>query len=881
MKKRLFYHIVIKYLVAVILLIVTVFTGILGGWVLAGLARGIGIGQIANPVPYEKSSMAANYLLAQGNGAVTLRQESRQYCTDGATYDGSATVDISDLDSGVSKKNKNKNLEYRLDDLNNFCGTDEYWTLNELVNNGEAIAVSDADDAEYQYDEIDGAEADMASGTQAAASPEPLGPKAEPLGYLNTEVSRTDDDGEPMDEIPVKFRRYRELYNVLYNNGIELEKKAIQTAQGTTIADYAQQNQDTASIKDSYSFLLNAAREVHEFVNSLETGSNALVYIRNAETGECITNVPAWKNLTLEQVSADYEKTYASDHYGKAHSLYASLDEEEVAHLETGTAGVERTLTDYCRQVLEYWEETDKGNRTGQIFLGLNTEYPVWDWAVYDREVLNWYQEENPFKGSLLDGVNVFVPLIAGMAAIVFLLILLACQTGHRPEDREVHLAPIDYFPLEILLVMDVVLWSLMAVGVFSVLASMTNAGSELQTVSSMYPYFQAAFCALFTGAVALFAWDLKHYGRRIKAKDPGGSIIRSAGKAIQKSAAEFYRARKENQKLMFFYIGFTVIQFVVLGFAALFFLGNIAEFLGVVLGIALIIFDIFVLTRLLKTVRGRDEVKKGMEAVAAGNLDYQIDTADMSGANREMAQQINRMRDGLREAVEAEMKSERLKTDLITNVSHDIKTPLTSIINYVDILKREHIEDERIAGYTDILDRKSQRLKQLTEDLVEASKISSGNITLEMQEINLKQLIKQTNGEFEEKFAAKNLDLICELPECEMLVRADGRRMFRVIENLYNNAAKYAMPNSRVYVNGEVKGGKVIFSMKNMSENPLNIKADELMERFVRGDVSRSTEGSGLGLEIARNLTVMQQGTFDLYLDGDLFKVTLTFDAI
>ena len=198
-----------------------------------------------------------------------------------------------------------------------------------------------------------------------------------------------------------------------------------------------------------------------------------------------------------------------------------------------------------------------------------------------------------------------------------------------------------------------------------------------------------------------------------------------------------------------------------------------------------------------------------------------------------------------------------------------------------VDILKRENIQDERIAGYIEILNRKALRLKQLTEDLVEASKISSGNITLTMQEINLKQLIKQTNGEFEEKFAAKNLNLICDLPEEQMLIRADGRRMFRVIENLYNNAAKYAMTGTRVYVTGSVEGDTVVFSMKNVSESPLNFKADELLERFVRGDVSRSTEGSGLGLEIARTLTVMQDGTFDLYLDGDLFKVTITFKKI
>ena len=294
-----------------------------------------------------------------------------------------------------------------------------------------------------------------------------------------------------------------------------------------------------------------------------------------------------------------------------------------------------------------------------------------------------------------------------------------------------------------------------------------------------------------------------------------------------------------------------------------------------------MILFDIFVYLKMLKSTSGKEAIKDGIQQLAAGNLDYRINTEHMSGENLELAEEINKVRDGVEKAVDNQMKSERLKTDLITNVSHDIKTPLTSIINYVDILKRENIQDERIAGYIEILNRKALRLKQLTEDLVEASKISSGNITLTMQEINLKQLIKQTNGEFEEKFAAKNLNLICDLPEEQMLIRADGRRMFRVIENLYNNAAKYAMTGTRVYVTGSVEGDIVVFSMKNVSESPLNFKADELLERFVRGDVSRSTEGSGLGLEIARNLTVMQDGTFDLYLDGDLFKVTITFKKI
>ena len=231
--------------------------------------------------------------------------------------------------------------------------------------------------------------------------------------------------------------------------------------------------------------------------------------------------------------------------------------------------------------------------------------------------------------------------------------------------------------------------------------------------------------------------------------------------------------------------------------------------------------------------------------------------------------------------AVEASIKNERLKTDLITNVSHDIKTPLTSIINYVDLLKREHFENPKIQNYLDILEKKSQRLKTLTEDVVEASKISSGNIKLEFMNINLVEMVLQTNGEFSEKFENRNLKVILNLPEEPVYIYADGRRMWRVLENLFNNAAKYAMEGTRIYADIKADNLKVEFSLKNISEQPLNISADELTERFIRGDVSRSTEGSGLGLSIAKSLVERQRGKLDLYLDGDLFKATVTFDRV
>ena len=226
-------------------------------------------------------------------------------------------------------------------------------------------------------------------------------------------------------------------------------------------------------------------------------------------------------------------------------------------------------------------------------------------------------------------------------------------------------------------------------------------------------------------------------------------------------------------------------------------------------------------------------------------------------------------------------MKSERLKTELITNVSHDIKTPLTSIINYIDLLKKENIQGEKANEYLNILDNKSQRLKKLTEDLVEASKASSGSIKLNLEKLNVNELIKQVSGEFEDKFKANNLQEIITLPEKDIFIEADSRYMYRILENMYSNISKYAMEGTRVYVDIEEKDNKVLIQLKNVSSQKLNISADELMQRFVRGEASRNTEGSGLGLSIARSLTELQQGKFNIYLDGDLFKVTIEFGQI
>ncbi|MBO4750627.1 MAG: hypothetical protein J5546_09940 [Lachnospiraceae bacterium] len=291
-----------------------------------------------------------------------------------------------------------------------------------------------------------------------------------------------------------------------------------------------------------------------------------------------------------------------------------------------------------------------------------------------------------------------------------------------------------------------------------------------------------------------------------------------------------------------------------------------------------LIILDILVGVRLFRRNAEFNDIIDGINRIRAGEVEYKLRLDNLHGMNKFLADAVNNIGEGIDNAVKTSVKDERLKTDLITNVSHDLKTPLTSIINYVDLLKRSNIQDPQARNYVEILEGKSQRLKDLTDDLVEASKISSGNIELNLEVLNLGELLNQTIGELSEKLEAANLKAVAEIDETPALVYADSRRMWRIMENLFNNICKYAMEGTRVYAEVRVEAETVCLQIKNVSKAQMNIHADELTERFIRGDSSRSTEGSGLGLYIAKSLTNVLGGTFEIQLDGDLFKVYLTF---
>lgn len=289
----------------------------------------------------------------------------------------------------------------------------------------------------------------------------------------------------------------------------------------------------------------------------------------------------------------------------------------------------------------------------------------------------------------------------------------------------------------------------------------------------------------------------------------------------------------------------------------------------------------LFVIPFILFVTLQIDKVLKGAKELSEGNFDYVIDTNGMLPGIRKHAENLNSIAGVQKIAVEEKLKSERMKTELITNVSHDIKTPLTSIINYADLISKEETVSEKSKEYSEVLVRQSKRLKTLLEDLVEASKASTGNLEVDLQPCDAQIFVTQSAGEFEEKMKEFDLTLFTSVPDDQIRIMADGRRMQRIFDNLLNNICKYSLPGTRVYVDLTENATEAVFTFKNTSKEQLNMTEAELMERFTRGDSSRNTEGSGLGLSIAGNLAELQNGSLRLTTDGDLFKATLTFPKI
>lgn len=449
---------------------------------------------------------------------------------------------------------------------------------------------------------------------------------------------------------------------------------------------------------------------------------------------------------------------------------------------------------------------------------------------------------------------KVSVPLIIISGIIlIFGVISVIAGIGRSGKNNKINLNWYDKVPLEIV----TILYFLGILLNVAIVADLSYSGILYSIIICIIDFILFYIFSIIT---------LETIVKRIKTKILlKSTIIYFICHEIKKA----YVNRKVTTRVILLFLAFSIILFTLVALAM-----DSAFFVLILIG-----YLFAVLWFLIQAAIKFNKIREAVKSIYEGNTNIRLNEAEMKGVLKELTIYINDIAGGLSNAINQSLKSERLKTELITNVSHDIKTPLTSIINYVDLLKKEKMPNEKCTEYLMILENKSQRLKKLTEDLIEASKASSGNIKLNIERINVNELVKQISGEFEDRFKAKGLEEILTLPEEEIFINADGRYMYRVLENIYSNAAKYALENTRVYMDIIPKQKTVVIQMKNVSKEKLNISVDELMQRFVRGEASRNTEGSGLGLSIANSLTELQGGKFHIYLDGDLFKVTIGFE--
>ena len=484
------------------------------------------------------------------------------------------------------------------------------------------------------------------------------------------------------------------------------------------------------------------------------------------------------------------------------------------------------------------------------LIIGIDTELSAED-DIY--EASREYEQLHPWIK-----VCIFCGLVSLMGWIIS-LVYLTLATGRRTEEEKIHLNPIDKIKTEILVAAFIFM-------MVELVILITKVNSEEWAVYGII-VASGTVSLVIDGLFLIFYLSMV---RRMKAEMLWETSVACW---LERGIRKVFARQKTTVRVLLLFAGHMAVCFV-LAVGAFYYQSMTAL-------VVLLLFSAGECYMILRKAVEQYQIRQGVEKIRDGALSGKIDIEQLHGEEKSLAEAINNIGEGLLHAVDDSTKNERMKADLITNVSHDIKTPLTSIINYVNLMKLEKIDNERVQGYIQILDEKSQRLRQLTADLVEASKISSGNVKLDMQVIDLVELVYQTSGEFNEKFEQKELTIVTKLPKTAVLIRADGRQLYRVIENLYNNVAKYALEKTRVYVDIAYVEEKVVFSIKNVSEHSLareNSNAGDLTERFIRGDSSRTTEGSGLGLSIAKSLTVLMGGVFDIKVDGDLFKASITF---
>lgn len=554
------------------------------------------------------------------------------------------------------------------------------------------------------------------------------------------------------------------------------------------------------------------------------------------------TAVPGEESIPsfLKELSQDFSNEFTLDGFG-CHLTVASDDTGEV-YLENFAL----TYTDkplYTAQSTRLYTLSD-----GSIYALTYTAdlLQVETAPTYSYLLLSWLTEHT--------GLTIFLTALFAVLALFFFCFSMA-SAGHWAGHEGIHLTWLDKIPADV--------WLLVLLCTFFI-------GWE----AFYYEWGRVFFCAALVPLVLLF---LCAFAAQCKA----GTVLRGA--LIGRIARFLWRiVRSLFLGLWRIARNLPLLWKTALVMAGVFFLEMLFVLAGYgsVDGIFVIMKAVELLAALYIALNLR-ALQKGGEKLARGDFSSPIDTRYLIGDFKRYGQELNDVQSGLEQAVQEQMKAEHLKTELITNVSHDIKTPLTSIVNYVDLLKKEDMPSPAAREYIAVLDRQSHRLKKLTEDLVEASKASSGALNVELQPTDVNVLLSQIEGEYQERLAACHLTLVTQPPAPGTMIQADSRLLSRVMDNLVSNVCKYAMENTRVYVTAAVRDGQAVISFKNVSRDELNISPDELMERFVRGDASRHSEGSGLGLSIARSLVQLQGGTFALSIDADLFRADIVFPLI
>ena len=555
------------------------------------------------------------------------------------------------------------------------------------------------------------------------------------------------------------------------------------------------------------------------------------------------TAVPGEESIPsfLKELSQDFSNEFTLDGFG-CHLTVASDDTGEV-YLENFAL----TYTDkplYTAQSTRLYTLSD-----GSIYALTYTAdlLQVETAPTYSYLLLSWLTEHT--------GLTIFLSALFAVLAL-FCFCFSMASAGHWAGHEGIHLTWLDKIPADV--------WLLVLLCTFFI-------GWE----AFYYEWGRVFFCAALVPLVLLF---LCAFAAQCKA----GTVLRGA--LIGRIARFLWRiVRAVFRALLHTLVRLPLVwktALVGLVIAGAEFLLYINDFYRVRYGVFLVMKLIELLAVLYIAVSLRT-LQKGGEKLARGDFSSPIDTRYLLWDFKRYGQELNDVQGGLEQAVQEQMKAEHLKTELITNVSHDIKTPLTSIVNYVDLLKKEDMPSPAAREYVDVLDRQSKRLKKLTEDLVEASKASSGALNVELQPTDVNVLLSQIEGEYQERLAACHLTLVTQPPAPGTMIQADSRLLSRVMDNLVSNVCKYALENTRVYVTAAVRDGQAVISFKNVSRDELNISPDELMERFVRGDASRHSEGSGLGLSIARSLVQLQGGTFALSIDADLFRADIVFPLI